>query len=201
MALDAGSAVAYLTLDHSKFTSGIKSAASEFSAFMDKTKTAGDRFNSLGSAATTMGNTLTKTITTSIVGVGSACTKMAVDFDSSFAKVSTLLDSNVVDFGKYKSQLLDASSQSATAVGDFSEAVYQSISAGVDQTKAIDFTTKAIGLAKSGFTDAASAVDVLTTCINAYSLSADDATSISDKLITTQNLGKMFCSTTKKLVA
>ena len=78
---------------------------------------------------------------------------MAVDFESSFAKVSTLLDENRVDFGQYKNDILKASSESKVGVDEFSESVYNSISAGVDQTKAIQFTTEAMKLAKSGFTD------------------------------------------------
>lgn len=136
------------------------------------------------------GDVLTKGLTVPLVGAGVAATKMAVDYESSFAKVSTLLDSNVVDFGKYKNDIIDASSESKVAVGEFSEAVYSSISAGVDQTKAIGFTTEAMKLAKGGFTDGAKAVDVLTTAINGYNLKSEDATRISDLLITTQNLGK-----------
>lgn len=157
--------------------------AKEVSKQMESTIKMGDKMSKLGS-------TLTKTLTVPIVGAGTAITKMAMDYESSFAKVSTLLDSNVVDFDKYKNDILDASSESKVAVGEFSEAVYGSISAGVDQKKAIKFTTDAMKLAKGGFTDGAKAVDVMTTAINGYSLSADDATEISDMLITTQNLGK-----------
>ena len=144
----------------------------------------------VGDTMSKLGSTMTKTLTLPIVGAGTAITKMAVDFESSFAKVSTLLDKNIVDYDKYKNDILDASSESKVAVDEFSEAVYSSISAGVDQTKAVKFTTNAMKLAKGGFTDGAKAVDVMTTAINGYSLSADDATKISDMLITTQNLGK-----------
>lgn len=150
---------------------------------MESTIKVGDKMSKLGS-------TMTKTLTLPIVGAGTAITKMAVDFESSFAKVSTLLDKNIVDYDQYKNDILDASSESKVAVDEFSEAVYSSISAGVDQTQAIKFTTNAMKLAKGGFTDGAKAVDVMTTAINGYSLSADDATKISDMLITTQNLGK-----------
>ncbi|MDM8312910.1 phage tail tape measure protein [Clostridium cadaveris] len=136
------------------------------------------------------GTNLTKFVTVPLAGAGVAVGKMSMDFESSFAKVSTLLDSNVVDFNKYKKNLLKASDDSKVAVGEFSEAVYGSISAGVDQTKAIEFTTNAMKLAKGGFTDGAKAVDVLTTAINGYGLQAEDATRVSDLLITTQNLGK-----------
>lgn len=143
-----------------------------------------------GETLSKVGDKLTKGLTLPIAAAATATTKMAVDFESSFAKVSTLLDENVVDYGNYKEELLDASNETKIAVDEFSEAVYESISAGVDQQKAIEFTTNAMKLAKGGFTDGASAVDILTTAINGYTLSADDAVKISDMLIITQNLGK-----------
>lgn len=143
-----------------------------------------------GESLSKTGDKLTKGLTLPILGLGTATGKMAVDFESNFAKVSTLLDDNAVDFGQYKEELLDASSKAKVAVDEFSESVYSSISAGVDQTKAIGFTTDAMKLAKGGFTDGAKSVDVLTTAINGYSLKAEDASRISDLLITTQNLGK-----------
>ena len=159
------------------------SEAKRISQEMETTAKVGEKLSKAG-------DLLTKGLTLPIVGVGAATTKMAVDFESSFAKVSTLLDSNVVDFAQYKNELLDASSETKVAVDEFSEAVYSSISAGVDQQEAIQFTTDAMKLAKGGFTDGAKAVDVLTTAINAYGLQASDATRVSDLLITTQNLGK-----------
>ncbi|MDB1935275.1 phage tail tape measure protein [Clostridium tertium] len=144
----------------------------------------------VGHNLSSVGTSLTKFVSVPLAGVSVGITKMAVDFESSFAKVSTLLDSNVVDFDKYKKDLLKASNDSKVAVDEFSEAVYGSISAGVDQTKAIEFTTEAMKLAKGGFTSGAKAVDVMTTAINGYKLSTEDATRISDLLITTQNLGK-----------
>lgn len=144
----------------------------------------------VGDTLSKTGDKLTKGLTLPIIGVGAATTKMAVDFESSFAKVSTLLDENIVDFGQYKDELLDASDETKVAVDEFSESVYSSISAGVEQTKAIGFTKDAMKLAKGGFTDGAKAVDVLTTAINGYNLKAEDSMRISDLLITTQNLGK-----------
>lgn len=144
----------------------------------------------VGEQLSQTGARLTAGLTVPLLGAATATGKMAVDFESNFAKVSTLLDDSIVDFDKYKEELLNASSDSKVAVGEFSEAVYSSISAGVDQTKAIGFTTDAMKLAKGGFTDGAKAVDVLTTAINGYNLKAEDASRISDLLITTQNLGK-----------
>lgn len=179
----------------------LKVDINSFKTDMDKVKTEAvrkadevskqlEKTAKVGANMSKVGGTLTKAVTVPLAAAGVAATKMAIDYESSFAKVSTLLDKNVVDYDKYKNDILDASSESKVAVGEFSEAVYGSISAGVDQTKAIKFTTDAMKLAKGGFTDGAKAVDVMTTAINGYNMSSEDATKISDMLITTQNLGK-----------
>ena len=175
--------IANFKSDMGKIKTEAVARANEISKQMEKTIKVGNQMSNVGGK-------LTKAVTLPLAGAGIAATKMAVDYESSFAKVSTLLDKNVVDYGKYKNDILDASSKSKVAVGEFSEAVYGSISAGVDQTKAIKLTTDAMKLAKGGFTDGAKAVDVMTTAINGYGMKAEDATKISDMLITTQNLGK-----------
>lgn len=179
-----------IKVDISNFKSDMEKAGAIGSSEARKISKELETTTKIGESLSKTGSLLTKGLTLPLIGAGTATTKMAVDFKSSFAKVSTLLDDNVVDFGQYKEQLLDASSESKVAVDEFSEAVYQSISAGVNQTKAIGFTTEAIKLAKGGFTDGAKSVDVLTTAINGYNLKTEDATRISDLLITTQNLGK-----------
>jgi TP901 family phage tail tape measure protein len=179
-----------IKVDISNFKSDMEKAGAIGSSEARKISKELETTTKIGESLSKTGSLLTKGLTLPLIGAGTATTKMAVDFESSFAKVSTLLDDNVVDFDQYKEQLLDASSESKVAVDEFSESVYESISAGVDQTKAIGFTTEAIKLAKGGFTDGAKAVDVLTTAINGYNLKTEDATRISDLLITTQNLGK-----------
>lgn len=173
-----------------KVASGMKKAGMLIDSEAKKINSTFSRLGDTGASLSKLGGNLTKFVSLLLLGLGTAATKMTVDFESSFAKVSTLLDKNQVDFNKYKKDILKASSDANIAVNDFSEAVYGSISAGVDQKKAIDFTTKAMKLAKGGFTSGAKAVDVLTTALNGYKLKAEDTTKISDLLITTQNLGK-----------
>lgn len=169
----------------------IKGDATSLNSVMAKTTSASiAKAESVGKQLSSVGGKLTKAVTVPVLGATVACGKMAVGFETSFAKVSTLLDSGKVNYNEYKENILKNSSDMKVGVDEYSDAVYQAISASVDQSKAIDFTNQAIKLAKGGFTDATHAVDILTTAINAYGLSADDATSISDKLITTQNLGK-----------
>ena len=179
-----------IKVDTSQFVKDMRDAGKEGEKEADKISKKMESTAKVGEKLSKVGSTLTKGLTLPIAGAAVATTKMAVDFESSFAKVSTLLDENRVDFGQYKNDILQASNESKVGVNEFSEAVYNSISAGVDQTKAIQFTTEAMKLAKGGFTDGAKSVDILTTAINGYNLQTEDATRISDLLITTQNLGK-----------
>ncbi len=149
----------------------------------------GGKINNVGDSVSGAGTKILG-LTAPLVGVAVASGKMAVDFETDFAKISTVLDDSNTDFAKYKGDVLQASTDTGIVVNEFSDAVYESISASVDQNKAIGFTTDAMKLAKGGFTTGAKAVDILTTAINGYKLSSDDANDISDKLIVTQNLGK-----------
>lgn len=137
------------------------------------------------------GKVATAAITVPLVAAATAGTKMAMDQEKSFNKVSTLLDESTTDFQKYKESIRSASSEMGVSFDEYSEAVYGSISAGVDAADAVDFTRQAVMLAKGGFTDTATAVDVMTTAINAYGLESEDAGRISDMLINTQNLGRI----------
>lgn len=179
-----------IKVDTSQFVKDMRDAGKQGEKEADKISKKMESTAKVGEKLSKVGSSLTKGLTLPIAGAAVATTKMAVDFESSFAKVSTLLDENRVDFGQYKNDILKASSESKVGVDEFSESVYNSISAGVDQTKAIQFTTEAMKLAKGGFTDGAKSVDILTTAINGYNLQAEDAARISDLLITTQNLGK-----------
>lgn len=118
------------------------------------------------------------------------CSQSAAKFETSVAKVSTLVDTNKVSMRSMRDELLQLSGDTGKSVNDLSDATYQAISASVEVGNAIATVDKANKLAVGGFTSSATAVDVLTTALNAYNLSADQTEYISDILVTTQNLGK-----------
>lgn len=151
---------------------------------------AGEKWKAAGEKISKVGNELTMKITAPLLAAGTASVKMAMDAESSFAKVSTVADETVLSYDKMKTGVVAASNESGIAIVDFNEALYNSISAGVDSGNAIAFTTDMVKLAKGGFTETTNAVDIVTTALNAYGLEATEAINISDKLILTQNAGK-----------
>lgn len=167
-----------------------KKAGKDFKDASDMLKDAGEKMKSTGKTMQDVGGKLTKGVTTPLVGVGTASTKLAVDFETSMAKVSTIADSTQVPMDDLRKQILALSNDTGVAASDIAESVYSAISAGQSTGDAVNFVSNATKLAKAGFTDASTSLDVLTTIMNAYGSSAGSAESISNKLITTQNLGK-----------
>ena len=125
-----------------------------------------------------------------ILAAATAGAKLNSDFTVGLAKVSTLVDTTVVDMGKMRSELVALSNETGVSVTELTEGTYQAISASVDASKAVDFMKVSALGAKAGFTDMSTATDALTTIINAYGMETERASDMMDRLIVTQNLGK-----------
>ena len=106
------------------------------------------------------------------------------------AKVSTLVDTNVVSLQQLSNGIRQISDETGMSVTELAEAEYQAISASVDTAHVTDFVRTAAIAAKAGFTDTTTAIDGLTTVLNSYGLSAENAGKITDQMLMTQNLGK-----------
>lgn len=180
----------YTEAEISELSTKLREAQNKAKLFGAAAQEVGAEWKAAGEKISRVGNELTTKITAPLLAAGTASVKMAMDAESSFAKVSTIADETVLSYDKMKKEVVAASNDSGIAIVDFNEALYQSISAGVDSGNAIAFTTDMVKLAKGGFTEATKAVDVVTTALNAYGLEATEAMNISDKLILTQNLGK-----------
>lgn len=125
-----------------------------------------------------------------ILAAATAGAKLNSDFTVGLAKVSTLVDTTVVDMNKMRAELVALSNETGVSVTELTEGTYQAISASVDASKAVDFMKVSALGAKAGFTDMSTATDALTTIINAYGMETERASDMMDRLIVTQNLGK-----------
>lgn len=151
--------------------------------YTEKVQKAGEKVKDAGSG-------MTKKVTAPTLAAGAASAKMAMDFEDSMAKVSTIADATEVPMDEMQKAILDLSNQTGISSEEIAQNVYDSISAGQKTGDAVNFVSNSTKLAKAGFADAGAALDVLTTIMNAYGLKASEVTNVSDMLIQTQNLGK-----------
>lgn len=161
----------------------LKFGKASIEEYTEKVQKAGEKVKNAGSG-------MTKTVTAPILAAGAASAKMAMDFEDSMAKVSTIADATEVSMDEMQKAILNLSNQTGISSEEIAQNIYDSISAGQKTGDAVNFVSNSTKLAKAGFADAGAALDVLTTIMNAYGLKASEVTNVSDMLIQTQNLGK-----------
>lgn len=161
----------------------LKFGKASIEEYTEKVQKAGEKVKNAGSG-------MTKTVTAPILADGAASAKMAMDFEDSMAKVSTIADATEVQMDEMQKAILNLSNQTGISSEEIAQNIYDSISAGQKTGDAVNFVSNSTKLAKAGFADAGAALDVLTTIMNAYGLKASEVTNVSDMLIQTQNLGK-----------
>lgn len=144
----------------------------------------------IGEEISSVGEAMTKYITTPLVALGTAAVKASSDFTDGMAKIYTIAQEGQKPMAEMRAELEQLSADTAFSLDDLTEAAYQAVSASVKTEDAVQFVSDATRLARAGFTDTTMSVDLLTTAINAYGYEAKDAAKISDILLKTQNDGK-----------
>ncbi len=184
------------TIQMNKATGEVKRMESElsksngFAVLSQNLEKSGKKIESTGKKISGAGQSLTFGLSIPIAATGVACVKMASDFETSSAKVSTISDETVMSMDKMKQGALDLSTSTHDDINDINQAFYQAMSAGIKTSDSLKFVGDAVKLAKGGFTDTTTAVNTLTSVLNAYHMKASEANTISDQLIKTQDLGK-----------
>jgi phage-related minor tail protein len=96
-------------------------------------KKTGDGFDYLGTKSEKMNDFMKKageTVGAAAIAAGAASIKMAIDFDDSMAKISTVSDESEVPLNKLKKQIIELSNQTGISATDIANNVYDAISAG-----------------------------------------------------------------------
>ena len=119
---------------------------------------------------------------------------MAVGFENSMAKVSTIMDESIMSVDDMQDAIIELSNETGISAGDIADNVYNAISAGQNTADAVNFVRESTKLATAGFAESGDTLDILTTVLNAYKLEAEKVTEVSDMLVQTQNLGKTTVS-------
>lgn len=174
---------------HDQFSPVLKQVSNSLTESEKMTNRFGRNLKSIGGTMSSVGATVS-TAMAPIMVAAAAGLKLHSDFERGMAKVSTLVDTNVVSLQQLSNGIRQISDETGMSVTELAEAEYQAISASVDTAHVTDFVRTAAIAAKAGFTDTTTAIDGLTTVLNSYGMSAENAGKITDQMLMTQNLGK-----------
>lgn len=121
-------------------------------------------------------------VSAGIATFATAATKMAVDFEDSIAKVSTIMDTGQMSVGEMEDAIVGLSNETGIAADDIADNVYNAISAGQQTADAVNFVRQSTRLATAGFAESGDTLDLLTTILNAY-IDSDEVANVTTEKV------------------
>ena len=200
MAMSVGTAIGYLDLDTSKFQSALKTASSQLKGFTDSSKSTGDRITSLGSGLKTMGQNMTKYVTTPLTGLGTASVMTAATFEKSMSNVQALSGATGKDLEDLTNIAKEMGAKTQFSASEAADALGYMALAGWDSSQSMKALPGVLDLAAASNMGLAEASDMVTDYLSAFQEEADQAGRMSDVLAyaqansntTTPALGEAF---------
>lgn len=182
MAVNIGTAIAYLELDTSKFSKGFVSAYNDLKVFGDKSATAEQKLNGLSSAFKTTGGLLSRNVTLPIVGVGAAAVKTATDFEAGMSEVKAISGATGSEFDALRDKAIEMGAKTKFSASDSADAFKYMAMAGWDASAMMDGIAGVMDLAAASGEDLATTSDIVTDALTAFGLQASDSAHFADVL-------------------
>lgn len=182
MAVNMGTAIAYLELDTSKFSKGFVSAYNDLKVFGDKSATAEQKLNGLSSAFKTTGGLLSKKVTLPLVGVGAAAVKTATDFEAGMSEVKAISGATGSEFDALRDKAIEMGAKTKFSASDSADAFKYMAMAGWDASQMMDGIAGIMDLAAASGEDLATTSDIVTDALTAFGLQASDSAHFADVL-------------------
>lgn len=180
MAINMGTAIAYLELDTSKFQKGFKSAYNDLKVFGDKSAKTEQKMKGLSSAFKTTGSVLTKNVTTPLVGVGAVAVKTGSDFEKAMSQVAATMGTTtdkIQNLSKYAEKMGATTAFSATEAAEGLNILAMS---GLNAEEQMSALPDVLNLASAGALSLDTAASYVTGTIKGFSDSMDNATYYTD---------------------
>lgn len=178
MAINMGSAIAYLELDTSKFSKGFTSAYNDLKVFGDKSATAGQKLKGLSSALKTVGSGLAKGVTLPLLGVGTAAVKVASSFDSAMSEVKAISGATGTQFTQLRDKAIEMGAKTKFSATESAEAFKYMAMAGWDTNDMLNSISGVMNLAAASGEDLGTVSDIVTDAMTAFGLAADGTTKV-----------------------
>lgn len=182
MSVNVGTAIGYLDLDTTKFKKGFNSAYQDLQTFNDKTATSSQKLSSLSSAMTSMGGTLTKSVTVPLAGMGAAIVKTTSSFEAGMSEVAAISGATGEDLQKLSDKAKEMGAVTKFSATDSAEALKYMAMAGWDTQKMLDGLPGVMNLAAASGENLGTVSDIVTDALTAFGMKAEEAGHFADVL-------------------
>lgn len=182
MSIEIGSGVGYLDLDIDGFIKGLATALRETKETEAQIQSMGDRISTVGDKMTGMGKTLTASVTTPLVGVGTIAIKTLADFDSSMSKVAAISGATGDDFEALRDKAREMGNTTKFTAKESADAFTYMAMAGWKTEDMLAGIDGIMALSAADGLDLATTSDIVTDALTAFGLSASDSSHFADVL-------------------
>lgn len=180
--VNIGTAVAYLELDTSKFSSGISKANDELKVFQNKNATAEQKINGLQNAMKTAGSAMTKSFTLPLVGAGAAAFKVGSDFEAGMSKVKAISGATAPEMELLTDKAIEMGAKTKFSASESADAFTYMAMAGWDANAMLEGISGIMNLAAADGLDLATTSDIVTDALTAFGMSAEESGHFADIL-------------------
>ena len=188
--LDTAMKISLTLVAFDKMSKVIKDSVSKSNAEFDRMKhkiqDVSANLEKIGKTATMAGGAL--------LAMSAVNLKNAADFEKGMANVSTLIDTNIENFGAMKNEVLEIAKRTPVALDGLTSALYDIRSAGIEADSQFKVLEKSAQLGITGLGSTSEAVDLVTSSLNAFQLKGEKADKVYDTIFKTVKFGKTTIS-------
>lgn len=190
MAVDVGSATGYLDLDISGFLANLRTAQSEADrASENMAIKVGNNITGIGKSMTSVGSTLTKSVTVPLLGIGTAGLKVASDFDSAMSGVQAISGATGEEFDALRAKAIELGGETAFSANEVAEAMTEMAKAGWDSQQILDGMGGVLDAAAASGENLGTVSTIVADAITGFGMEAKESTRVADLLTQAANSG------------
>lgn len=182
MAVNMGTAIAYLELDTSKFTKGFASARNDLQQFNNSSASISTRLTGLSNAMVATGSVFTKSVSVPLATIGAMALKTTADFDAGMSEVKAISGATGTEFKQLETKAIQMGAKTKYSATEAASAFKYMAMAGWDTNDMLSGISGVMNLAAASGEDLATTSDIVTDALTAFGLSAKDSSHFADIL-------------------
>ena len=173
--IPVGTAVGYLTLDYTQFSSNLKTAIGEATSLSGKfSDTLGKGLTTVGNQIAGVGKTMTTGLTVPIGTAAASAVKFGAEFDKSMSNVAAVSGATSEEFGKMREAAISWGEKTVYTATEASDALYYMGLAGWGANESIAGLGPVLNLAAAGDLELGRTSDIVTDAMTSMKLAAGE---------------------------
>lgn len=173
--IPVGTAVGYLTLDYTQFSSNLKTAIGEATSLSGKfSDTLGKGLTTVGNQIAGVGKAMTAGLTVPIGTAAASAVKFGADFDKGMSNVAAVSGATTEEFGKMREAAISWGEKTVYTAKDASDALYYMGLAGWGANESIAGLGPVLNLAAAGDLELGRTSDIVTDAMTSMKLAAGE---------------------------